>query len=390
MAKKPDTKGDKGVPELIEKRVEMLTWNIAGSKSEAGFADIRGTIAPTLKGLLTLECVTFFQEMSSGVTRVLDWGFEDVFAEVGGGKKEAGVSTPQGGSELNIQADDILGQEKLRDLGVKREIINEERLYGRTITITSKHGKRSTEYSCQIAVLSYHAPYKTEDKQTKMVEFFGEMCKLANKLKKTIIIGGDFNLPVLDWQDVTEKRYKGRVSVALYVASPRRWDNCIDTFAIVQPTNELNRTECRFNDTFAIYLFPLVGRYGNGPRKPSTLQDYPSHDSSWFKYIHYGDTDKKKIEEKIKEGCPHLSEAYSDEFQKRKMEPGRRRETVPPWPAPLWPTSPLHQVLDHDPVLTNITFCLKRKEAAVARDAPDTADSSIRSAKRKKTTDSGK
>ena len=391
MAKKPDTKGDKGVPELIEKKVQVLTWNIAGSKSEAGFADIRDTIAPTLKGLLNAECVTFFQEMSSGVRRVLDWGFKDVFAEVGGGKKEAGISTPQGGRELSIEADDILGKEKLKNLGVEREIIDDERLYGRTITITCKDGRHGTEYSCQIAVLSYHAPYKTEDKQTKMVNFFGEMCKLANKLKKTIIIGGDFNLPVLDWKDETEKRYKERVSVALYVASPRRWDNCIDTFAIVQPTNELNRTECCFNDTFAIYLYPLVGRCGGGPRKPSTLQDYPSHDSSWFKYIHYSDTDKKRIEEKIKEKCgPQLSEAYSDEFQKRKLEPGHRRETVPPWPAPLWPTSPLHQVLDHDPVLTNITLRLKRKEAAVVRDAPDTAGSSMRSAKRAKKTDIGK
>ena len=184
MAKKPGTKGDKGVPELIEKTVQVLTWNIAGSKSAAGFANIRSTIAPTLKGLLSAECIVFFQEMSSGVKRVVDWGFEDVFAEVdGGGKREAGVSTPQGGPELSIQAGDILGKEKLRDSGVEREIIDDERLYGRTITITCKDGRRGTEYSCQIAVLSYHAPYKTEDKQTKMVNFFGEMCKLANKLE---------------------------------------------------------------------------------------------------------------------------------------------------------------------------------------------------------------
>ena len=193
------------------------------------------------------------------------------------------------------------------------------------------------------------------------------------------MIGGDFNLPVLDWKDETEKKYNGRVSVALYVASPRRWDNCIDTFAIVQPTNKLNRTECHFNDTFAIYPFPLVGRCGGGPPNPTTLQNYPSHENSWFKYIHYSDTDKKKIEDEIKETCgPHLSEAYSD-----------GGETVPPWPAPLWPTSPLHQVLDHDPVLTNITLCLKRKEAAVAQDAPDTAGSSLGS-KRAKKTDNGK
>ena len=86
-----------------------------------------------------------------------------------------------------------------------------------------------------------------------------QMCRFANKLKQTIVIGGDFNLPVLDWKEEVENEFPNQVFVALYLGTPRHWacDKLIDTFAIVQPSESVHRTEAIFEETMAIYPFPL-------------------------------------------------------------------------------------------------------------------------------------
>lgn len=60
-----------------------------------------------------------------------------------------------------------------------------------------------------------------------------------------------------------------------------------------------------------------------------------------------------KLESKIKqiEDGTFLSEPFT-----KKNPPGA--------PAPLWPNSCLHEVLDHDPVLTTIEITLKRNDSA--------------------------
>lgn len=41
-------------------------------------------------------------------------------------------------------------------------------------------------------------------------------------------------------------------------------------------------------------------------------------------------------------------------------------------PAPLWPNSSLHEVLDHDPVMTKIKITLKQNNCAEENDTPST------------------
>jgi hypothetical protein len=312
-----------------------------------------------------------------------------------------------------------------------------------------------------------------------MLEYFGEMCKFADVLEQTIIIGGDFNLPVLDWKDEVEAKFQGLVSVALYVPIPRRWnrDRFIDTFAIVQPSNSGCQTKATFEETMGIYQYPLVDRVGGDDR--TDLRDYPSDSpqNRWFKYVHFNNTDLKKVKdalikkdkadlpkyiqkkadektiekdtkeilskkdteempkeesskeyekEKKKAEMPvdakekiskehteeeliqkELAEKYAkqkkeesskenekEEKEKSSKETNSKNKKSKPInteklleeiikhirdgthlsepftkmkpsgaPAPLWPNSCLHQVLDHDPVLTKIRITLKRNNS---------------------------
>ena len=71
---------------------------------------------------------------------------------------------------------------------------------------------------------------------------------------------------------------------------------------------------------------------------------------------HEGNEDKVKLlSEKLKESKKLLLRPYQEEFDKLPRQPS----VLPP--APLWPHAPLHEVLDHDPVLTTVKIKLKPK-----------------------------
>ena len=398
-----------------ETTLDMLTWNIGGKKPSgtgmANFPKIRTAIAPIIKQLLenTVD-VVLFQELSSSanLSRVRDrWGFTDLTPLVTKKKKketkiktsfEAGISPSPESNRL--KASDNLVEDILKG-SVKQEFI--DRTHGRLITI--KNTKDGKEYSSKIIIISYHAQFiglKDEEKTQNILNFFQEMCKVAEKQKKTIIIGGDFNHHILDWKDDVVKKYEGRVIVELYVASPRRWDaDIIDTFAIVHPENVEDRTLCTFEKTTTIYCFPLVGYIGG---EQTNLQDYPPSGNTWFKYLHYAEKDKDKIAEeleaKVEQDMKTLKRLAAKKDQKVQSESDRQKESSeykertavdvmddlsnsmekklvitqqsyaaldgtkqPPPPAPLWPRSPLHSVFDHDPVLTTLTCTLKLNES---------------------------
>lgn len=382
--------------------VDILTWNIWGSKTEQGFADIRGVLVPIVKQQLPTNCFSFLQEIGNGVEKTSRWGFDCLAASLEGGKKEAGVSTPRSGeAKRMIELGDILNEDKFKHYGVKDEFIS--RMYGRMVTM--KCNIDESEYTGNLTMVSYHAPYKTEDKKAKIVEYFQSMCHLADKLEQTIIIGGDFNLPVLDWKDEVEKEFQDRVFVALYVATPRRWvrDKLIDTFAVVQPKSMRHRTvESQFGETRSVYPFPMAGHVGD---YKTSLCDYPSCENQWFKYVHFSIEDVKAIEDKIKE--KHKIDVQkntekiqlliqrktdellreNDEDKKKQLntdlntlkqtkkeirkkskeeieqwlsKPYSKPGITPPSPTPLWPNSPLDDVLDHDPVVSKVTVLLKQ------------------------------
>jgi hypothetical protein len=210
------------------------------------------------------------QEIKVGADTVREkWGFDDHNVAMpiqDSGTREAGVTTPTKEKGLKYITDH---QGILNDLVTKR-VRHEfaERMCGRQVTLKKKSGE--SEYTASITMLSYHARYKESDKKKIMLEYFEEMCKFADTLKQMIIIGGDFNLPVLDWKDEVEDKFKPRVSVALYVGTPRRWnqDKLIDTYSRV------TLSKATFEKTMGIYQFPLVGCVGG--EEPTDLQDYPS------------------------------------------------------------------------------------------------------------------
>ena len=342
-------------PEEYEVTFEIVTWNTNSSGQEAHFSAIRDILICTVKGPIE-HCIIFMQEVKlCGDSVKHQWKFtncEVAIPPIASGLREAAVVTPPGGKGLEYEVGEKLYDSKLKEKGIKDEFA--KRMCGQTVTLKKKIGE--SEYTSSITMVSYHAHYKKSNKKEKMLEYFEEICKFADTLKQTIIIGGDFNLPVLDWKYEVEDKFKDRVTVALYVGTPRRWnrDRLIDTFAIVQPSDPKYQTKATFKKTMGIYQFPMAGRVGGD--QPTALKEYPSSKDQWFKYVHFNDEDLQKVKDALvtKDGGGdgiHLSEPFA------KVNPCGP-------PAPLWPNSCLHQVLDHDPVLTKIMITFKQNDSA--------------------------
>ena len=279
-----------------EVSVEVVTWNTNCSKGRGHFSAIRDTLIPIVKKPFK-NCITFMQEIKicdeSVKTR---WEFGEcevsMTSKSSTGLSEAAIATPPRGNQLEYESGEIRDSNG-KEVNVKDEFA--KRMYGQKVTLKKKIGE--SEYTASIIMVSYHAHHKDEvsNKREKILEYFDEICKFADTLNQTIIIGGDFNLPVLDWKDEVEDKFKDRVSVALYVGTPRRWNRArlIDTFAVVQPEDPEYRTEATFEETIGIYQFPMAGRVGGD--QPTALRNYPSSENRWFKYLHFNDADLEKI-----------------------------------------------------------------------------------------------
>lgn len=374
--------------DFVEESVQLLTWNTNYGSGQVLFFKLRDTIIPIVQDQFK-HCISFLQEIQLAPDSVTQrWGFcQMVMPAIGTGIREAGVSTPPGSEkqQLKLEPGEKLNDEsKWKPLGVEDKFT--KRMCGQKVIVTRNIGQ--SKYTGNITVLSYHAVDKEKDtkKMEIMIDYFKNMCQLADTLMQTIIIGGDFNYPVLDWKDRVEKEFPHRVSVAQYVGTPRRWvcDKVIDTFVIVQPSNpEHQSATSTFEETMAIYPFPMAGCVGGS--KKSTLKDYPSQKNRWFKYLHFGTKDhenlKEILKEKVEKDIQNQIENEQDEDkkkelkenkkalianleQKRLSEPFTRQPPAPIGPPVLlWPNSSLHDVLDHDPVLTKITVFLKRKSS---------------------------
>ena len=391
--------------------VKMLTWNTNFSKGESHTAHLRDTLIPVIQRVTRhCNCIVFFQEIKIGAASVTKkWGFSNVtLSSIDSGTKEAGLSSPTRELEkqTSFEEREWLDDTKLKELGVTNQDFI-DRMCAQKITV--KHRVGQSEYIAEITVISYHAKYRNESETARnanMVQYFKTMCNVADMLGQTIIIGGDFNLPILHWKDKVEKEFPNRVSVALYAATPRRWmcDKLIDTFVIVQPSDAKHQTKVTFRETMGIYPFPLAGYVGGD--QPTTLQVYPSSKSQWFKYVHFNNADLKEIKDGlVKKGeddlkaIPEKIKNKQDELLSKETKPEKKKElqnaiaklevkkeqlkdgaylsesfgdmNLSGGPTPLWPNSCLHEVLDHDPVLTTIKITLKRNDSA-EHIAPDT------------------
>ena len=387
-----------------EAEIDMLTWNVGGSKSEKNFTNLRNIIVSHVNSVLN-DCICFWQEIPNSET-ALGWGVKNFAPKNQRGKIQAGVSVPNQVKEKLLLQKVEINSDELKLLKVAEEYA--ERLYGTKVLISTGAPKNGCPYvhCSEITLLSYHAKYKSEDKKLKMIEFIDNMLRLAVQLSQTIIVGGDFNYPVLNIHDYskqlalpTPNHYD--VLVALYVASPRRWESCIDTFIIVHPSCPDLRTECQFSTTVPIYPFPMIRPHsitiGSGellayPPQPAPLPNEPNPPPPahvWFKFVDYHEDEGRKIidvlQDKVATISAKLEELKNEGNEEKvkllseKLEESKKSLLQPyqgivdklscqlqvpppaPPPAPLWPHSPLHKVLDHDPVLTTVKITLKPK-----------------------------
>ena len=123
------------------------------------------------------------------------------------------------------------------------------RYYGTQVSIDDGDVKH------RFTLVSYHGHHNKEETQGQMAEskkigkikeFFNEMLHVAETHKMTVIIGGDFNLPLQKWKSEVEGIKEGRIEVAnkYEVGELREGKEVIDTFAVVYPPHDITHTRC--------------------------------------------------------------------------------------------------------------------------------------------------
>ena len=214
------------IPENVQKHsINLVTWNInKGSVpkggSTAGFAGVRHYLMDRFYSAQhpLFSCLQEIDSMAlSGIT--------NYSCQLGGKQlKEAGVGCPIDSQIKHINPPPKGGKCHYND-------VTNERFYGSIIYINDVH---------KFMLVSYHGKYyqmKEENRKIEILNFFEQMCVVADIHKMTVIIGGDFNLDIGQWKTEAEEKFKGRVFVAVkYEKGPRRrYSNVIDTFAVVYP-----------------------------------------------------------------------------------------------------------------------------------------------------------
>lgn len=222
-------------PDAVKQQINCVTWNIGkgGTKgrSTAGFAGVRrylmSTFYSTQPSLFT--CLQEIESYPSGVTNYFD--------QVGGKRlKEAGIGCPfsTGGCKIEEQIPPPRGGRCCYNN------VSNCRFYGKIICVNDIH---------KFMLVSYHGKYyrmNEENRKAEILQFFQEMCNVADIHKMAVTIGGDFNLAIDKWKEVVEQTYHGRVFVAVkYERGPRRrGKDLIDTFAVVYPSPGIKHTIC--------------------------------------------------------------------------------------------------------------------------------------------------
>ena len=123
------------------------------------------------------------------------------------------------------------------------------RYYGDQVSIDDGDVKH------RFTLVSYHGHHNEKETKGQMVEskkideikeFFREMLHVAEIHKMTVIIGGDFNLPLQKWKSEVEGIKEGRIEVAnkYEVGELRKGKEVIDTFAVVYPPDDITHTRC--------------------------------------------------------------------------------------------------------------------------------------------------
>ena len=268
--------------DMAEKAIELsfITWNIdhgskkvedtetqAGAKPEAsyrGYSEIRSFFVNKFftsfsQTSLPLACL---QEV--GNMRPLS-GCElekEINCTVVKGC-HAGVAVPKCVGKWKVERADLPAMEiptKYKiDAHDQFEYIK-GRYCGDIVTLKDeKDGKVFREF----ILVSYHASNEgsSDRKREKLISFFKFMCDVADEYKKTIIVGGDFNLSVDKWKLDDEASLKGRVEVAKkYEMSNRRaGKDLIDTFVVIYPKDKASAMQISLDSHPVVVDFFLEG-----------------------------------------------------------------------------------------------------------------------------------
>ena len=232
--------------------IDIVTWNIekgTHSGSTAGFTDMQRFLLSHHSNNHP-EAFLCLQEIKIGSPLRLTT--KHSYSDQPGGKlaKEAGVAYPR-----LVANYDIKGKPLPQDSSCRYNDVANCRFYGTIICIKDRSNGATHEF----LLVSYHGKYNQmseKNRRKEISDFFKDMCHIADMHRKSVIIGGDFNLKVDKWRDLVMNENNGRVEVAIkYEMGPRRKDkDLLDTFAVVHPSPGIHCTTCRLGTPRAIDL----------------------------------------------------------------------------------------------------------------------------------------
>ena len=147
------------------------------------------------------------------------------------------------------------------------------RYYGAQVSIDDGDVKHC------FTLVSYHGHHNEEETEGQMVkskkigkikDFFNEMLHVAETHKMTVIIGGDFNLPLQKWKSEVEGIKEGRIEVAnkYEVGELREGKEVIDTFAVVYPPHDIMHTRCTLGQPKPLNQEEALQALGEEKEKP--------------------------------------------------------------------------------------------------------------------------
>ena len=381
---------------LAEVTLTLLTWNINKGTfpkgvSSSGSADRRNVLIPTVLKYLTDQLgkkpdVLLLQE-STIVERNAKstWGLSNNYQQqLERSHIYQGIDTTLGVKEmdsLSKQIDKLVPEGRTdredalkkadKDAGFPDDIIVDDlsdrrlmrsnipsRAFARKLEVPVHVSEKETKIT--LITVSFHSAYKEEEKKRYIRLFFNLMCRLAHVHKCAVLIGGDFNLPVGDWNQDIESAFKGQVHVAKYTLTPHRKD-LIDTFAIVYPPKTESVEHILGEPTVLILIVPRcdddqseVGRdlivplpTVNPPKTESVehilgeptavypFPDYTRGENDQFMVVRFTDQKKEELE-KLLLDKGHITSRGKPDLKILKYD------------------------LDHDPVLVTVTLCIKK------------------------------
>ena len=314
-------------------RIKIVTWNPKrANKSRGHYAELQKLFSKFLFNRISRsKALVCEQEVTK--TAVLNTSKE--------GNLEA--SFHEGMTVLSPKSESVYSAEEIEKKN-ERYDLSDFHCSGQLVTHILTEVK--------FILISFHGEHNSlsdTKKKERLKIFIDEMRKVANDYELPVIVGGDFNLEVIEWKTEIEKKYAGQVVVApLYAGAPNRRHgrNVIDTFIAVYPDN--NVIACKFDTPIPIYILPATGYIGDIDDETKFL-NYPNNVRPCCKVLNYNDEELQQIKETIlKKQEENFEESYKD----------NNTDAI----LPLWPRCEILDELNHDPVMVTVELIAPLKK----------------------------